>query len=375
MLEIGTLVAEKYKILKELGQGGTSIVYLALNEKANKMWAIKEIVKTDYKDFQMDKKEIELLKKLKHTHLPSIVDVIENNDTLLIVMDYIEGRSLEDILEEQGAQPEELVREWARQLCDVLQYLHTQDPPVIYRDMKPGNVMLRTDGKLVLIDFGAAREYKPQNLRDTICLGTRGYAAPEQYRDDGQSDPRTDIYCLGVMLFQLLTGRSPYELQPITRISPELSAGLEEIIQKCTQVKKEDRFQSAGELSYALEHYREYDKRYRGKQRQVLQRFLVPFCLTVFFFGGTMLFGFLEVRAKDQVYDTYIVKTENLGNKEGEVVLFWIGNIKMYLQKGSNDPQSRNRKIIREEIKALLSYIEWMEKTMQVERLEGGEER
>ena len=167
-----------------------STVYLAMNEKANKQWAIKEITGKDYCDFELDKKEIELMKHLKHPSLPTIVDVIERQGALLIVMDYIEGLQLEDIVLEYGPQNENIVIEWAKQLCDVMHYLHTQDPPIIYRDMKPSNVMLRPDGRVMLIDFGAAREYKTNNLKDTVLLGTRGYAAPEQYRSDGQSDER-----------------------------------------------------------------------------------------------------------------------------------------------------------------------------------------
>lgn len=306
MLEIGSIVDGKYKVLNVIGKGGMSIVYLVMNEKANKQWAIKEIIKNDYRDFNIDKKEIEMMKKLKHPHLPSIVDVIESESSLLIVMDYIEGRSLDDLFVEQGAQPVELVLEWAKQLCDVLRYLHTQSPPIIYRDMKPANVMLKPDGNLMLIDFGAAREFKPQNLKDTISLGTRGYAAPEQYREDGQSDARTDIYCLGVMLFQLLTGENPHELRPIRDIKPELSSGLEAIIQKCTEVKKEDRYQSAAELLYAIEHYWEFDAEYRKKQKKQLVKFMIPTVLAFVFGIGAVTFGALENRTRKNNYDEYL---------------------------------------------------------------------
>ena len=197
MLKIGSVIDGKYKILNIVGRGGMSIVYLAMNEKANKQWAIKEIIKNDYRNLDVERKEIEMMKRLKHPNLPAIVDVIEQKNSLLIVMDYIEGRSLEDIVQEYGPQEETLVVKWAKQLCDVLHYLHTQNPPIIYRDMKPSNVMLKPDGNVMLIDFGAAREYKTTNLTDTVLLGTRGYAAPEQYRSDGQSDERTDIYRSG----------------------------------------------------------------------------------------------------------------------------------------------------------------------------------
>ena len=113
MLEIGSVIDERYKVLNIIGKGGMSIVYLAMNEKVNKQWAGKEVIKNDYKDFEVDKKEIEMMKKLKHRNLPSIVDVIEKENSLLIVMDYIEGRSLDVIFAEQGAQPEKIVIDWA----------------------------------------------------------------------------------------------------------------------------------------------------------------------------------------------------------------------------------------------------------------------
>lgn len=319
MLEIGSVVDGKYKILNVIGKGGMSIVYLAMNEKANKQWAIKEIVKDDYKDFDVDKKEIEMMKKLDDPHLPSIVDVIEGGNTLLIVMDYIEGRSLDALLAENGAQPQDTVIAWACQLCDALSYLHSQEPPIIYRDMKPANVILQPDGNLKLIDFGAAREYKVQNLKDTISLGTRGYAAPEQYREDGQSDARTDIYCLGVMLFQLLTGENPHELRPIRSVKPELSDGLEKVIVKCTQVKKEDRYQSCAELRYALEYSWTADLEYQRKQKSKLIRFLIPAVMTGILGIGAIVFGTLESQVRKNNYEEYLLDAQNSATKEEEI--------------------------------------------------------
>ena len=154
MLEIGSLVDGKYKILNVVGKGGMSVVYLAMNERANKQWAIKEVRKDGVQDFEVVKQnlivETDILKNLNHPNLPSIIDVIDREDSFLIVMDYIEGKALSDVLKEYGAQPQEYVIEWAKQLCDVLGYLHSRVPPIIYRDMKPSNVMLKPDGNLVL---------------------------------------------------------------------------------------------------------------------------------------------------------------------------------------------------------------------------------
>ena len=310
MLEIGSLVDGKYKILNKVGQGGMSVVYMAINEKANKTWAVKEVRKDGVLNFESVKQglvaETNILKKLSHPNLPSIIDVIDTEDSFIIIMDYVQGNSLNKALEEYGAQPQEYVIEWAKQLCDVLGYLHSRQPPIIYRDMKPANIMLKPDGNVTLIDFGTAREFKEKNLADTTCLGTVGYAAPEQFGGMGQTDARTDIYCLGATLYHLVTGcnpsEPPYEMKPIREINPSLSGGLERIILKCTQRNPEDRYQSAAELMYALDHYKEIDEDYKKKQKRKLAKFIVPTALAVVF----AVAGFaLSHVAAQQATDTY----------------------------------------------------------------------
>ena len=319
MLEIGTLVDGKYKILNKVGQGGMSVVYLAMNEKANKQWAIKEVRKDGVKDFEVVKQslvaETDMLKKLSHPSLPSIVDVIEDESTFLIVMDYIQGNPLSRALEEYGAQPQEQVIEWAKQLCDVLGYLHTRTPAIIYRDMKPANVMLKPDGNVTLIDFGTAREFKEKNLADTTCLGTVGYAAPEQFGGMGQTDARTDIYCLGATLYHLVTGMNPceppYEIRPIREINPSLSGGLEQIILKCTQRNPQDRYQSCAELMYALEHYDEIDDVFRKKQKRKLTVFASSVSLMVIC-AAVSIWGYISAEnKKSENYDIILKRAEN----------------------------------------------------------------
>lgn len=276
MLEIGSIVDGKYKILLKVGHGGMSNVYLAINEAANKRWAIKEIDKEGTQVRQDPKKETSIMKRLRHPNLPQIVDVIETETTYLIVMDYVEGHTLRQVVEDEGPQKQETVVEWALQLCDVLDYLHNLDPPIIYRDMKPENVMLRPDGKVILIDFGIAREYRETKTNDTRPLGTVGYAAPEQYGGAGQTDARTDIYSLGATIYHLVTGKNPtkppYEIKPIRRWNPALSSGLEAIIIRCTKNDPDARYQNIKELRYALLHYRELEKEYQKKKMSQLKR-------------------------------------------------------------------------------------------------------
>lgn len=299
MLKPGSLLEGKYRILKIIGQGGMSVVYLAVNERANKHWAVKEFRKCGYQDFEVVRQnliaEINILKKIRHPHLPRIIDVIDSGDSFLIVMDYIHGRTLEDILSISGAQPQSRVIKWARQLCDVLGYLHSQKPPIIYRDIKPGNIMIRSDGDVTLIDFGAARELKLSKAEDTTCLGTRGYAAPEQYGGHGQTDARTDIYCLGATLYHMLTGHNPagppYELYPIRYWNPALSVGLEQIILKCVRHNPEDRYQNCEELLYSLNHYERLEDGFYKEQLGRLKAFLVVFVLAAVFALTSILSG------------------------------------------------------------------------------------
>ena len=327
MLENGTIVDGKYKILNKIGQGGMSVVYLAMNEKANKQWAIKEVRKDVSKDFEVIKQglitETNLLKKLNHPNLPSIVDVIDTEDTFLIVMDYIEGNPLSVLLEEKGAQPQEMVIYWALQLCDVLSYLHMRETPIIYRDMKPANVMLKPNGEVILIDFGIAREYKRQNIADTTCLGTQGYAAPEQFGGQGQTDARTDIYCLGATLYHLLTGHNPseppYEMYPIRYWNENLSSGLEEIILTCTQKNPNDRYQNCEELRYALEHYMELDDAYRRKERKQLRIFSTTTGIAAFSLVAALTFQLIGNSLKTNNYETYLSDALSASTKEASI--------------------------------------------------------
>lgn len=330
MLEIGSLVDGKYKILSEIGRGGMSVVYMAINEKANKTWAIKEVRKDGVLDFEAVRQglivETDMLKKLRHPNLPSIVDVIENDDSFVIVMDYIEGNSLEKALKEHGALPQEYVIEWAKQICDVLGYLHTRTPAIIYRDMKPANIMLKPDGNITLIDFGTAREYKEKNLADTTCLGTVGYAAPEQFGGMGQTDARTDIYCLGTTLYHLVTGHNPseppYEVKPIREINPALSGGLERIILKCVQRDPNDRYQSSAELMYDLEHYEEIDDIYRKKQKRKLTAFVATAAASLVFAIAGLVTNYVSVQMATDNYQELINEAGKSTNYEEKVALY-----------------------------------------------------
>ncbi len=314
--QIGTVIDGKYEILKQIGKGGMSTVYLAMDKRLNKQWAVKEISR---KGFGKNNEEIvnevpadaEMMKALDHPAIPTIVDIIDHRDNefIYVVMDYVEGESLDKVLAEYGAQPQDMVIDWAKQICDAFSYLHSQKPPIIYRDMKPANVMLKPEGNIKIIDFGIAREYKEGNLADTTVLGTKGYASPEHY-GGRQTDERSDIYTLGMTMHHLLTGVDPrpadYIYAPIRQWNPELSGGLERIIDKCVSPDPKDRYQSCNELLYALDHYTEEEDSFKKKQKRKLASFVVSISLAVIFAISGLVTNNLAISAENNNYDKLI---------------------------------------------------------------------
>ena len=345
MLENGTLLDGKYKIVNQIAEGGMGIIYLAMNEKANKPWAVKEVRRSGVHNFEMVRQSLEretnLLKKLDHRNLPKIGDIIEQEESILIIMDYIQGKSLKNILDEDNhAQKQEKVIDWARQLCSVLGYLHTQNPPIIHRDIKPSNIMLTPDGEIKLIDFGIAREFKDQKASDTTWLGTKGYAAPEQFGGKGQTDARTDIYCLGATLYHLVTGcnpsEPPYEKKPIRTINPNLSEGLERIILRCTREDPNERYQSVAELLYDLDHYKEIDDAYIRVQKKKMIAFLVPAVLAVLSFS-VAVWGYVSAEDKKRENYDYILANADSVEDYYEAIITDPTRTEAYIGENEND--------------------------------------
>ena len=274
------ILNNKYKILTQIGKGGMSTVYLAMDIKLNRQWAVKEIHKNtiEYQS-QVDKnttlREIGFLNQLNHPGLPRIVDVIETKDSIFVVMDYVEGETLKSIIKKKGSLSQEIVVKCGLQILDILKYLHSQNPPVIYRDLKPSNIMLTPQGRIKIIDFGIAREYKSE-FEDTMILGTSGFAPPEQFT--GKTDIRSDIYSFGVTIYQLLTGQNMKKdpvIRKITDIDSSLSTGLEAVILKCTRQNPDERYQNVNELQQAFINYKKLDVEYINAIKSRLKKFIV----------------------------------------------------------------------------------------------------
>jgi len=292
-----TLFNGRYKIIKTIGSGGMGTVYLAESVSLGTRWAIKAIEKKASDNYDL-LAEPNILKRLNHPALPRIVDIEQDDKYLYIIEDYIEGIPLDKQLQQRKSFDEATVIEWAKQLCNVLIYLHSQKPnPIIYRDMKPSNIIVSADNIVKVIDFGIAREYKKDSASDTSYMGTRGYAAPEQY-GTSQTDERTDIYSLGVTMYHLLTGKSPneppYEFKLLRQIDKSFSEGIEYIVNKCVQNDPANRYQSAEELLNDLENihmFNGYYKRYKAleKVKHGIQAILiVGFSALIYFSTGVI---------------------------------------------------------------------------------------
>jgi len=249
----------RYKVVAVLGQGGMGAVYLVEDQRLfDKKLALKELQDPlhDPAALQLFQQEARLLSYLSHPNLPHISDYFAESGRQYLVMEYVDGETLKAILQKtSGFLPEAQVVEWAIQVCDALEYLHGQSPPIIFRDLKPDNIMLDKHKRIKLIDFGIARFFRPGKTKDTQAMGTPGYAAPEQY-GAGQSDARTDIYALGATLHHLLTKRDPavqpFNFPPCKSLNGSVSAQMDAIISKAVATDPDKRYQTMAEVRAAL---------------------------------------------------------------------------------------------------------------------------
>ncbi|MCL5036875.1 MAG: protein kinase [Chloroflexi bacterium] len=256
-------------------------------------WAVKELQPAPFMDTGeqeacriMFYREAEFLEKLSHPSIPKFKEHFTEDGRSYLVMEYIQGKTLEDILKEEKlpvSEPEAINLGLA--LCHVLNYLHSQKPPVLFRDLKPANIMMTPEGRLMLVDFGIARCFVTEQRTDTFRMGTVGYASPEQYGGMGGTDARSDIYSLGALLHYLLTGRNPEEETPFSfppakSLNPGVSVQLDGIITGCLEADRNRRFTATREIEMRLEALRSPKIVNMGlatsKTRRLLTRPIVP---------------------------------------------------------------------------------------------------
>jgi serine/threonine-protein kinase len=265
-LPANTILNNRYTVVRKIGQGGMGSVYLVSDNRLHgKYWALKEMSASALVDLAEKRKAIEafkleatLLASLNHANLAKVSDYFEQAGKHYLVMDYITGETLDDLLAKWTVPAQETrAIQWALQLCDVLNYLHNLVPPVIFRDLKPGNIMIDRKGQARLIDFGIARLFKPGKQRDTASFGTAGYAPPEQY-GRGQTDARSDVYSLAATLHQLLTlrdpGDEPFKFPLARSLNPAISQHVSDALDKALRQDPGERWQSSARFAQALKN-------------------------------------------------------------------------------------------------------------------------
>lgn len=262
---VGRLVGGRYRLLSVVGRGGMSVVYAARDVTLNKLWAVKRCQPRGDEAGMLAafRAEAQFIKRFDHPCIPRIVDLVEDPLGLFVVMDYVEGTTLRAMILGSGPQPAAKVVDWALQLCDVLEYLHGRRPPVVHRDIKPGNVMITPEGRIRLIDFGIASDC---SMPSTCGEGTPGFSAPEQLcagrMADGAvcegslaahgTDPRVDVYAVGATLYAALTARHPRDGVDWTDVACDWA--LRHIVERCMEDSPQKRFASCAHVAYALRH-------------------------------------------------------------------------------------------------------------------------
>lgn len=262
------LLKKRYEILGILGKGGMGQVYkVADRHQGGKVLAAKELrpgtlpLEKAEESLAQFRTEARILARFTHPNLPKVYDYFSQRSkgTHYIIMEYINGKTLEQILNARHGRPldERLVLSWALQICRAMYFLSVQKPrPVVFRDLKPSNIMIARDGKVKIIDFGIARFFKEDKREDTYVYGTPGYASPEQY-GSGQTDARSDVFSLGATLHHCLTGRNPSEnplnFPDLRQLNPAVSRETAAIVNRALEIGMEKRFQSALEMKQAVQ--------------------------------------------------------------------------------------------------------------------------
>lgn len=259
----GETLNNRYRVVKLLGQGGFGAVYRAWDLNLQRPCAIKENLEIAAESQEQFQREARMLSNLTHSNLPRVTDyfIIPGSGQYL-VMDFVDGQDLDDkLIKAGGALPIADAVEWAEQVCDALSYLHSQKPPIIHRDIKPKNIIIRPDGKAFLVDFGIAKVFDP-NQQTTLGARavTPGFSPVEQY-GHGKTDARTDVYAMGATLYNMLTGQIPVEsvnrnespLIPPRALNPQIPPELENTVLTAMELAPSRRYQAVSEFKSALQ--------------------------------------------------------------------------------------------------------------------------
>lgn len=369
-LNNGDLVLNgRYEILKCIHSKGMANVYLVRDTQLGKQWCLKEIrlsqAGRENIEYISLMQEANILRSLNNEKIPRITTIDNDGDSLFVVMDFLDGVTLKDFVQEKGRIPEELAVKWMIQIVQAVGYLHSErsnKKPIFYRDMKPDNLMIRSNGVINIFDFGISVRIERPNQLPEYTLGTPGYVAPEQKKKNLPMDLRSDIYSMGRTFYFMLTGVDPRgfigeKLKPISDWSPDVSPVLISIVNKCMEENPNDRYQNCEELQYALENYKFSDEKHRSsakrKVKVVISLAVAGITMGIF---SIIPFGINGAQSKD-AYNKALVVAQQSGRLEDYDKVLSMNPLSIPPYEGYIDAIKEDGVFSLDEEKGLLNHI------------------
>jgi serine/threonine-protein kinase len=369
-LNNGDLVLNgRYEILKCIHSKGMANVYLVRDTQLGKQWCLKEIrlsqAGRENIEYISLMQEANILRSLNNEKIPRITTIDNDGDSLFVVMDFLDGVTLKDFVQEKGRIPEELAVKWMIQIVQAVGYLHSErsnKKPIFYRDMKPDNLMIRSNGVINIFDFGISVRIERPNQLPEYTLGTPGYVAPEQKKKNLPMDLRSDIYSMGRTFYFMLTGVDPRgfigeKLKPISDWSPDVSPVLISIVNKCMEENPNDRYQNCEELQYALENYKYSDEKHRSfakrKVKVVIGLAIAGITMGIF---SIIPFGINGAQSKD-AYNKALVVAQQSGRLEDYDKVLSMNPLSIPPYEGYIDAIKEDGVFSLDEEKGLLNHI------------------
>lgn len=369
-LNNGDLVLNgRYEILKCIHSKGMANVYLVRDTQLGKQWCLKEIrlsqAGRENIEYISLMQEANILRSLNNEKIPRITTIDNDGDSLFVVMDFLDGVTLKDFVQEKGRIPEELAVKWMIQIVQAVGYLHSErsnKKPIFYRDMKPDNLMIRSNGVINIFDFGISVRIERPNQLPEYTLGTPGYVAPEQKKKNLPMDLRSDIYSMGRTFYFMLTGVDPRgfigeKLKPISDWSPDVSPVLISIVNKCMEENPNDRYQNCEELQYALENYKFSDEKHRSsakrKVKVVISLAVAGVTMGIF---SIIPFGINGAQSKD-AYNKALVVAQQSGRLEDYDKVLSMNPLSIPPYEGYIDAIKEDGVFSLDEEKGLLNHI------------------
>ena len=370
VLPTGTRVLNnKYEVLKCIHNKGMANVYMVRDTGLGGIWCMKEIIRSEAGKKNIEYisllNEADVLRKLSNPNIPRIVQIAVEDDSLIIIMDWIEGITLSKYIDRHRNVSPNLAINWMKQLCKIMIYLHSKSQtknPVFYRDMKSDNIIIQSDNSVKILDFGVSVIIDKEPKYPNYPAGTIGFAPPEQRKKDLPCDLRSDIYATGMTFYHMLTGINPanfegQELKPVSMLAPDVPTGLERIVSKCIRKDPNDRYQSFLELLYDLNNYHKLEDEYRKKAYFKIKFVGALYIASLLLMIVSLLPYNLDKTKEEEQYQQAVIAAEQSSRSSDYEVAIGLKPTEIYPYFGYIDTLKTDGEFSVEEENSLLNFL------------------